>query len=820
MLLSFLSINTNQAQLLLKDINSGTANAAPNNFIEMDGIIYFEATTTANGQELWRSDGTEAGTTLLKDINPGSGNSTIDQFTVMDGNLYFIASDGGASFGKEIWMTDGTTAGTTVIDVNPGTASSNPDHLVVMNDALYFAATSGSSGIELWKCTPGGATMVADINPAAPGSSFPAEMTVYNNEIYFRADNGTNGLELWKSDGTTGGTVMLQDIHPSNSSAPDNFCVSNGLLFFSANNGTDGNELYKTDGTTVNMIDVNPSGDGNPTELFDFNNVLYFAAEDNVSGFTKLWTSDGTTTQLHASSMNNPSDMFAWNDKLYLRGDGELQIIDGATTEEVDINSGGGTSDPKGFVQYKNRVLFIADDGDGNEIWISDGTIDGTKMAMDINGVATSSGVTELAAAGNYLFFNGDDGTNGSEVNVIGDCDPNRPGTTMEMIKESGRHSSLFETTDVNGWTHYCDCKNDILLSIEKGSTGVIIPSDSVSIDIPDGIHGFGFAEIVPQGCDSGDCFIMNDQGSVIFTRKWDVRPTTQPNSDLAVRLYFSNQEYSDVNSAMMAVLGTSLTNPNEMSFYKVTNGSLGQFPLVNDVKVGDAKVLTHSSTPSTASWNYAAFGTDHCSEFKVSSFSGGGGGAGSAGTPLPVELLDFWARPDVGENVINLNWTTASEENNYGFFIERSPNLSDWQIIGFVKGTEEGVFPAEYKFVDQHPKAGDNYYRLRQRDYDGKEEFSPTTHVSMDLTIVGNVYPNPVKISTGVMLDITTSVKGDATVQVFNMSRQVVIQNEYELVEGPQLIPLDLQNIPSGIYIIKVESRGMVMNTKLLVQE
>ena len=271
----------------------------------------------------------------------------------------------------------------------------------------------------------------------------------------------------------------------------------------------------------------------------------------------------------------------------------------------------------------------------------------------------------------------------------------------------------------------------------------------------------------------------------------------------------------------------TPLTDPNEMSFFKVTDSGLGDHPEVEDIKGSDVIVLTHYSgggspgTPSTTEWVKNDFdGSDYYAEFLVSSFSGGGGGAASGGASLPVEMMYFWARPSTPINEIRLQWGTASEINNYGFFIERSFDSENWQIIGFVEGQGGGSAPNVYNYIDENPAGGDNYYRLRQRDFDGAVEFSKVVHVDMDLFIVGNIFPNPVALNAGVLIDVTTPSAGLATVQVYDITRQLLIQNQHDLQKGPQLVPLELNGLSSGVYIVTVESRGVVVNTKVLIQE
>ena len=130
------------------------------------GTLYFVANDGTHGYELWRSDGTGAGTTMVKDIRPGPGGS-LGQFgengvTDIAGTLFFWANDG--IHGNELWKSDGTQAGTVLVD---------------------------------------------DIRPGLPGLPLLLSTTCRARfALYFRANDGTHGQEPWMSDGTAGGTVM------------------------------------------------------------------------------------------------------------------------------------------------------------------------------------------------------------------------------------------------------------------------------------------------------------------------------------------------------------------------------------------------------------------------------------------------------------------------------------------------------------------------------------------------------------------------------------------------------------------------------------
>ncbi|MFH0909409.1 MAG: ELWxxDGT repeat protein [bacterium] len=420
------SDGTHAGTSLLADIRpdhggafSGVAGTA--SLTEVNGMLYFSASNSASGWELWKSDGTEARTVLVKDINPGASNSYPSFLTEMNGILYFSASN--SEFGAELWRSDGTVP---VKDINSGATSSYPSSLTAVNGKLYFSAYNSSNGTELWKSdgTADGTVLVRDINPGT-GNSYPSSLTAMNGKLYFSANNSSNGTELWKSDGTSNGTVLVRDINPgTGNSSPSFLTAVNGLLYFTAATSSNGMELWKSDGTsngTVLVRDINPgAANSSPSFLTAMNGMLYFSASTGTNG-TELWKSDGTS-----------------NGTVIVR----------------DIVSGVASSSPTNLTQVNGMLYFSAStSSNGTELWKSDGTSNGTVLVRDINPGATSSSPSSLTAANGGLFFAANDGIHGRE---LWKSDGTTNGTAMIWdIWPGSNGSAPYAFTEMNGALYF-----------------------------------------------------------------------------------------------------------------------------------------------------------------------------------------------------------------------------------------------------------------------------------------------------------------------------------------------------------------------------
>jgi ELWxxDGT repeat protein len=439
------SDGTSGGTSMVKDIYSGSSSSVPNYIKVLNSIIIFQANDGVNGTELWKSDGTSGGTNLVKNVNTGAVSAdpgTAGTIVNMNGTLYFSATDG--VNGTELWKSDGTESGTSMVkDIYSGSSSSNPNWLTNMNGTLYFSANDGTNGVELWKSdgTSGGTSIVKNIYSGS-SNSYPKWLTEINGTLYFSAaDGSSSGEELWKSDGTSGGTVLVKDINSGASSSPQYLTNVNGTLYFAAIDATAGYELFKSDGTsggTVLVKDIRPgSANGWPTHIVAVGDTVYFSA-DNGSNGREPWKSDGTeagTVMIKdiTSAAGGSSPMYFTNVNgtvffgAYDSTHGtELWKTDGTsagTSLIKDISPGANASfisyveGRKFLININGTLYFTAQDGtNGQELWRSDGTSAGTVMVKDINSGSGASSPGQYTEMNGKLYFWANDGLYGSEI--------------------------------------------------------------------------------------------------------------------------------------------------------------------------------------------------------------------------------------------------------------------------------------------------------------------------------------------------------------------------------------------------------------------
>ncbi len=378
---------------LVKDINPG-AGDSPDSLTQVSGVlngsVYFRADDGVHGLEIWKTDGTAAGTQMLTDLRPGPDGSFAMNLQIAGGQLYFHGVTS-LPTGSKVFTSDGTAEGTTMlVDTWPAAnigffGPEPPGAFTTYGDKVIFRATSEAEGLEMWITdgTPGGTSLLTDLHPGEQGS-VPVAPTVFDGKVYFGADDkftstggpfGVFDRELFVTDGTAAGTVRLKDINPGpEPSRPEMLQVLNNKLIFRADDGTHGTELWTSDGTeagTQLLVDINPTGGSGSQFHTVVGDRMFFTADDGTHG-SEIWLTDGTAA-----------------------GTGMIRDINAAGDSTVLYVTAAG-----------DRVFFSADDGThGSELWVSDGTSEGTRIVKDINPGSDGASPMSLVSAGELVFF-------------------------------------------------------------------------------------------------------------------------------------------------------------------------------------------------------------------------------------------------------------------------------------------------------------------------------------------------------------------------------------------------------------------------------
>jgi ELWxxDGT repeat protein len=220
-------------------------------------VLYFVAGVTGLGTELFRSDGTAAGTFVVRDLAAGIGSSFPELLTAAGNRLYFTAITGGQ---REIWTTDGTFGGTIAVTNRAFGRISAYTDLTATTAGLFFLTDDLTGlGSELWitNGTLASTHLVLDIGPgqiSGPQGGMLSPV-LGGSQLLFGATDLTHGLQLWISDGTAIGTQRVSSIGGPGYGfgSLGQFFATGTRVFFAAADGINGVEPWYYDPTTAGV---------------------------------------------------------------------------------------------------------------------------------------------------------------------------------------------------------------------------------------------------------------------------------------------------------------------------------------------------------------------------------------------------------------------------------------------------------------------------------------------------------------------------------------------------------------------------------------
>jgi hypothetical protein len=176
-----------------------------------------------------------------------------------------------------------------------------------------------------------------------------------------------------------------------------------------------------------------------------------------------------------------------------------------------------------------------------------------------------------------------------------------------------------------------------------------------------------------------------------------------------------------------------------------------------------------------------------------------------------PVSLLSFSGYREGSHNL--LKWSTASEQDNKGFQIERSTDGINYSSIGFVNSRSVNGNSASllhYTFNDNNLQGSKQYYRLKQSDIDGRETLSNIILIKgqlpTSLTLSG-LFPNPANNIISIIVDAPDG--NEVELMITDMNGRLIKRQSAAVEAGTNTIPVDISKLTNGIYAVKLNCKS-----------
>ena len=419
-------------------------------------------------------------------------------------------------------------------------------------------------------------------------------------------------------------------------------------------------------------------------------------------------------------------------------------------------------------------------------------------------------------------------------------------GTTLYEYSVSGVQTPLFTVGNVNALAY---STTGLLWAFDQTAQKVVIIGGDGSItaetipDLPTGGADYNVGAIdtngyyyLYNGQQGGRFYIIDTDPSRPATYGKLVDPNitggvvpydldTRPTVGTPIYPLFPNQ-------GNRRIISDWCINPNDGQLYTVTNANsyrpfrlISYNPITGQLTEHTTNEITGGGTGTgfkgnssfgaifiDTDGNFFVFGNTHghlysinpatstatrLSTTAISSSNIDGANCILSNVMLPIKLVGFDAYKK--GSVAELVWTTAVEQNNRGFAIERSADGRTWVNLGFVSSKAENGNSSqklEYTFIDNAPFAGINYYRLKQADFDGKYEYSSVKVIRFGKENTINVYPNPVKDRITI-----TGLTGTEQIRIYNTSGRLIYQQKAD--NGNMNI--SLHPLREGLYYVQV---------------
>lgn len=447
------------------------------------------------------------------------------------------------------------------------------------------------------------------------------------------------------------------------------------------------------------------------------------------------------------------------------------------------------------------NVTYTTESGKSNYTWEIPG-IEGSDYTLVSGGASTNNTVViawNAASAGTSVQVNYEDGG----------CAASTPATATEItlpnivtsLAENGESATCYINGE-NPIHFYSTSSKKYIGSINpNGRTGVVTMTAYV--------HDFGSN----PGIDDGTMYACGGMGNDLYRtafmeRSFVINPVDEisGSGNTDVYLPFTSTEFDNLEVASTSktvgnaeddiadvadLVITKYHSPGNENGVPYDNCSGGISSLIEQAESGN---ISNYGVPIIAS--YAMFKMSDFSEIYLHGYN-------NVASPLPIELVSFIV--ECQKNDIIVNWTTASETNSDIFIVEKSRNGSNWQEVETIDAAGNSTSTINYSITDNDSWNGVSYYRLRQLDFDGKEEvFGP---ISVSCVDNGNsmiVFPNPSNGNFTVEINSNETIDS-ATVQLMDYMGRILSNKTVDITTGVNQVYFDNVDLKRGTYIVRL---------------
>jgi 6-phosphogluconolactonase (cycloisomerase 2 family) len=428
---------------------------------------------------------------------------------------------------------------------------------------------------------------------------------------------------------------------------------------------------------------------------------------------------------------------------------------------------------------------------------------------LNVNGNWTNDGATTLDGQVHFTGSLATQTLGGSAPTTFGTLVVDKASGTVQLDRSVGIASSLIMTSGTLRTGNYLVTLG-ANASIGETDNSYVLGQVQATRDLSsrgggDGFGGLGVLLQVDQNSPSVP-------GTVVATRTTGTA-LTGAGTSTSLQRWFRLTPTTDQN--LNVALSFSYF-PHELNGIPVTNLQLFSAATPSGGGATSGPWTSYNATPLGNGNAVQVTGLTHLSDWTL----------GNRAAPLPVRLTGFAAQL-LGPEAVGMSWQTASEANTERFEVERSTDGVRFTRLATLAAHGASTTAQSYAYRDAALPAGATllYYRLRIVDYDRSSVYSPVRALAPVAAALPalpalalSVAPNPAVASAPASLWVTSPAAGPATLTILTAIGQVVSTRSLVLSAGTQQLPLAVQQLPAGIYTLRLQTDGHAALTKLLI--